>query len=577
MSGQNTTYIDDTFALELQEGINLSYYYLTSMTALPLYDCLITFGQEINVFWTRNPRPKSMYLFYLNRFALIFLAATNLANQWLFTSTISTFIQTIAEILQYVVLAAEVLSWFVGVNHVLKLTGIQTIVILITGRLCVITSEILYWSKHIEGFIRKKSSSSSSPNPAAVNAGRTYVEATLIVNSLIPGLIPAIFSSANLAPIEVEHRRRSGADHRSIPFTQVNATTDNPKWCTTENAYTTFARKLYDICAIISYVDMAFMIAGVALPVYDLILTLAQEVQVFWSGSSRLKPMLLFYLNRLGIIFLIAVYIQGEFNNTQSRCTFTFVGRGVSGMILYATLAVEIAGIFARSPSSWLSFHGFKMRYDFAFILNIGGFDHCGLNLGCVRQIQDLSDCIPPVQYQTVYNGPTMDTIGRPHPTHRHFVREEKRRIIAPESRVKTRSLTLLNVLEIILYYSDVSSQCFISVYHDSISLVASMGWALGVLHTPYIERISSILVSRFLLDLGASVKREDQHGIDGSELHTFSQATEVDTVQSMKFFVPSDSMLDAYDTGCIRPSSEADVLTSPQVRNIDTLVATEA
>ncbi|EED78516.1 predicted protein [Postia placenta Mad-698-R] len=85
-----------------------------------------------------------MYLFYLNRFALIFLAATNLANQWLFTSTedckISTFIQTIAEILQYVVLADAVLSWFVGVNHVLKLTGIQTIVILITGRLCVITN-----------------------------------------------------------------------------------------------------------------------------------------------------------------------------------------------------------------------------------------------------------------------------------------------------------------------------------------------------------------------------------------------------------------------------------------------------
>lgn len=63
---------------------------------------------------------------------------------------------------------------------------------------------------------------------------------------------------------------------------------------------------------------MSAEIAGVALPVYDLILTLAQEVQVFWSGSSRLKPMLLFYLNRLGIIFLIAVYIQGEFNNTQS-------------------------------------------------------------------------------------------------------------------------------------------------------------------------------------------------------------------------------------------------------------------
>lgn len=117
-------------------------------------------------------------------------------------------------------------------------------------------------------------------------------------------------------------------------------------------------------------------------------------------------------------------------------------------------------------------------------------------------------------------------------------------------------SLTLLNVLEIILYYSDPV-------------------W-VGPL-VSFTLPISSILVSRFLLDLGASVKREDQHGIDGSELHTFSQATEVDTVQSMKFIVPSDSMLDAYDTGCIRPSSEADVLTSPQVRNIDTLVATEA
>lgn len=56
------------------------------------------------------------------------------------------------------------------------------------------------------------------------------------------------------------------------------------------------------------------------------------------------------------------------------------------------------------------------------------------------------------------------------------------------------RSLTLLNVLEIILYYSDVSSQCFISVYHDSISLVASMGWTLGVLHTPVRDGRSRIL-----------------------------------------------------------------------------------
>lgn len=191
MSGQNTTYINDTFALELQEGINLSYYYLTSMTALPLYDCLITFGQEINVFWTRNPRPKSMYLFYLNRFALIFLAATNLANQWLFTSTedckISTFIQTIAEILQYVVLAAVAAfrvyalgghRWYLcALTFLLALfpscedavyLGRSVIwytlfppdiesctvdlvhwskridrVILITGRLCVITSELM--------------------------------------------------------------------------------------------------------------------------------------------------------------------------------------------------------------------------------------------------------------------------------------------------------------------------------------------------------------------------------------------------------------------------------------------------
>lgn len=60
----------------LRQEVAILHYYIAFMAALPLYDSAITFLQEVQVLWCQTARPKSILLFYMNRFGIMLLGVT---------------------------------------------------------------------------------------------------------------------------------------------------------------------------------------------------------------------------------------------------------------------------------------------------------------------------------------------------------------------------------------------------------------------------------------------------------------------------------------------------------------------
>ncbi|OSX62162.1 hypothetical protein POSPLADRAFT_1046572 [Postia placenta MAD-698-R-SB12] len=90
----------------------------------------------------------------------------------------------------------------------------------------------------------------------------------------------------------------------------------------------------------LSYYNVAFM---TVLPLYDAVLTSAQELQILWRQRPRPKSICIFYLNRSSqvlLAFAIATnYLYGPYRDILHSCKGVVTSQTVAFISLYAILA----------------------------------------------------------------------------------------------------------------------------------------------------------------------------------------------------------------------------------------------